>query len=223
MSPEVFWSKYKDLAAALVRPLGPEDRLPEAEIRAAEERLGVRLPHALRLYYQRAGRFAAINEAFNRLLPPAELRIEVERLVFYEEQQGAFAWGIRLDDGELEDPPVHQGAWDPPAKQWTWRLEQPQLTGFLLGMFYWQLANSEEYGVEERNTFAISEAALAEVRRQWPREPVDPDTAGFEVYRQGAQVLWVLREPGGLKLWMSAGSEQELTAVRRKLGLPAAD
>ena len=51
----------------------------------------------------------------------------------------------------------------------------------------------------------------------------DPDTAGFEVYRQGAQVLWVLREPGRLKLWMSAGSEQELTAIRRKLGLPAAD
>jgi hypothetical protein len=50
MATDDFWLKYQELAATPVRPLGPEDRLPEAEIRQAEERLGVRLPGGLREY-----------------------------------------------------------------------------------------------------------------------------------------------------------------------------
>jgi hypothetical protein len=73
MSATEFWSKYEQLAGELVRPLGPEDQVPESEVATAEDRLRGRLPRLLREFYLRAGRFSEINEAHDRLLPPEEL------------------------------------------------------------------------------------------------------------------------------------------------------
>jgi hypothetical protein len=219
MSAAEFWSKYEQLASDLARPLGPEDQVPEAEIAAAEDRLRCRLPSLLREYYLRAGRFSEINEAFNRLLPPAELWTEAEWLVFYEENQGAFVWGIKRDDTALEDPPVFQGAWNAETKGWEWYPEHPHLSEFLVATFYWHLRSTVRYGVDERNTFEIDEEVLTTIRRQWLREEVDGDVVGFDVYRDGTQVLWVLRDGNQLRLEIAGASDEDITSAVTFLGL----
>jgi hypothetical protein len=219
MSTVEFWSKYEQLASDLVRPLGPEDQVPETEIVAAEDRLSFRLPRLLREYYLRAGRLSEINEAFNRLLPPGDLWIEAEWLVFYEEHQGAFVWGIRRDDAGVEDPPVYQGVWNADTKRWEWYPEHQRLSEFLVATFYWQLASTETYGVEERHTFEIDEEVLAAIRRQWHREDVDGEVVGFEVYRRGSQVLWVLHDGNQLKLWIAGASDEDIASAVGHLGL----
>jgi len=219
MSTTEFWSKYEQLARDLVRPLGPEDQVPETEIAAAEERLGCRLPRLLHEYYLRAGRFSEINEPLDRLLSPGDLWSEAEWLVFYEENQGAFAWGVKQDEAHLDDPPVYQGACDPETEQWTWYPEHPRLSHFLVATFYWQLANTETYGVDERHMFEIDEEVLAAIRRQWLREEVDGEVVGFEVYRGDRQVLWVLREGDQLQLWIAGASDEDIARAVRHLGL----
>jgi hypothetical protein len=193
--------------------------VPESEIAAAEECHSWRLPRLLREYYLRAGRFSEINESLDRLLSPGELWSEAEWLVFYEENQGACAWGVKQSDTSLDDPPVYQGVCDPDTDQWTWYAEHPRLSDFFVATFYWQLASTEAYGVDERDTFEIDEEVLAAIRRQWLREEVDGEVVGFEVYRRGTQVLWVLREEDELKLWIGGASDEDVASAMSLLGL----
>ena len=58
-------TRYQQVIEALARPLTFQDGVPEAEIAAGEQRLGFRLPSALREYYLIAGRFDQLNCAHN--------------------------------------------------------------------------------------------------------------------------------------------------------------
>ncbi|MFI2373072.1 SMI1/KNR4 family protein [Streptomyces sp. NPDC018833] len=88
--------------------LGDDDGLPEAELVAAEQRLGLRLPAALREAYALLGRRDDLTSNHDTLREPAELCVDEtgEALVFRDENQGAARWGILLADLSLDDPPV---------------------------------------------------------------------------------------------------------------------
>lgn len=80
-----------------------EDAIEEAELRAAESRLGIKLPHALRALYARTGRHP-LHSAVDRLVLLSELEIVDGFLVFYEESQDVTAWAVeRFHEA---DPPV---------------------------------------------------------------------------------------------------------------------
>ncbi|MGY3334090.1 hypothetical protein ACVW0K_000189 [Streptomyces filamentosus] len=102
------WSFIRGFAASWVRGLEGDDGWAEADLLAAEQRLGVRLPAALREAYLLFGRRQDLTSNHDTLLDPAELCVDDtgEALVFRHENQGAASWGILLDDLQDDDPVV---------------------------------------------------------------------------------------------------------------------
>jgi hypothetical protein len=115
----------------VTRPVG----LAEADVSAAEARLGVKLPSALRTFYLVTGAWD-LNFAHNRLLEPNELRWVNDRLVFYEENEKLAQWGIQRKELSRPDPVVAQGVRDRGRLQWF--DEELSCSKFLVLMTYWQ-------------------------------------------------------------------------------------
>ncbi|MFJ8230787.1 SMI1/KNR4 family protein [Streptomyces sp. NPDC094448] len=94
-------------------PLAEDDGCGAGEIAAAEERLGLRLPAALKEAYALLGRRPDLTDNHDALRPLAELEVEADErgavLVFRDENQGVCRWGIPVTDPadpERDDPPV---------------------------------------------------------------------------------------------------------------------
>lgn len=128
------------LAAAWTdRPLAPEDGCPEAELAAAEARLGFPLPVALRSGYALFGRRDDLTRNQDPLVPPSGLYVDEESaevLVFREENQGCAFWGIPLAELGREDPPVVLSAgrdWVPFLGRMSLAWVELALSEFLLG------------------------------------------------------------------------------------------
>ncbi|OAM30062.1 hypothetical protein A7P95_03325 [Eikenella longinqua] len=92
--------------------------LPEADIAAAEQRLGIRFPAVLREYLLALGGSEAVNQSFNRLLPLDKMDFDGDYLVLEEENQGVFLCGIAKADLAQDDPPVHIAFDIADANQW---------------------------------------------------------------------------------------------------------
>lgn len=102
------WAFVRGFAAAWSAPLSPADGLTPGEVRRAEDRLGFRLPVALREAYALFGRRPDLVAQQNPLLEPDELLLDPsgELLVFRSENQGCAGWGVALTDLSHQDPPV---------------------------------------------------------------------------------------------------------------------
>jgi len=134
---EVFWTDYRRLVARLMPPLAPGDGVAEAEIAAAEARLGLKLPTILREFYALVGGREDINASADRLLPLDELEMEDQVLVFYEENQSVILWGLDLRSNH-PDPPVLHAEHRSPLE---WEPEHSHLSEFLTAMLFWQAVN----------------------------------------------------------------------------------
>jgi hypothetical protein len=102
------WEYIRGFAEAWSTPLTAGDGTPEAELAAAEEALGTRLPAAVREAYTLFGRRFDLHSNMQHLLSPGEFYVDdrKEALVFREENQGAASWGVLLADLDQADPPV---------------------------------------------------------------------------------------------------------------------
>lgn len=109
--------------------------MPEEDVRAAEARLGLRLPRLLRELYLRTGRRDDIHRCHNRLLRPEEIKTDDNALVFYEENQAVVLWAIERGAFGLGDPPV-VGADNKTVRDWEG--DQERLSTFLLIMLLLQ-------------------------------------------------------------------------------------
>ncbi|GAA1080823.1 hypothetical protein GCM10009663_24430 [Kitasatospora arboriphila] len=98
----------QDFAEHWVAPLAEGDGWAEADLAAAEERLGHRLPAALREAYGRFGRRTDLTANRDPLLDPAELHLDAggHLLVLRHAKEGATAWGVPLDELHRPDPAV---------------------------------------------------------------------------------------------------------------------
>ncbi|MGK5558368.1 hypothetical protein ACSNOI_42885 [Actinomadura kijaniata] len=107
-------------AAEWATPLTEGDGFPAEELDAAEARLGVRLPGALREAYRLFGRRADLTSNHDTLLAPSDLYVLDGALVFRSENQGAANWGVPLADAGLADPPafVRADLADKSAERW---------------------------------------------------------------------------------------------------------
>ena len=94
--------------------------LPEAEITAAEQRLGIRFPAMLREYLRTLGGNEAVNQSFNRLLPLEKIDFDGDYLVLMEENQGVFLCGIARADLAQDNPPVHIGFYTDETESYKW-------------------------------------------------------------------------------------------------------
>ncbi|WP_033258700.1 MULTISPECIES: SMI1/KNR4 family protein [Kitasatospora] len=117
------WRLITDLAAFWGAPLRPGDGHTDAELDAAEARLGLRLPAALREAHRLLGNRPDLTGNHDTLLPPAELYVDRGHLVHRVENQGCAYWGVPLAALGQDDPPT--AAWpdaaDPETTPWTAR------------------------------------------------------------------------------------------------------
>ena len=102
----------------------------EARLETVEEKLGLRLPEALREYYIVAGN-TKINRVYNRLTKPEDLVLSKGYMVFYVENQGVASWSFKLPLEDAIDPLVYSGDPEPT------NLES-KISDFLVTMAYFQ-------------------------------------------------------------------------------------
>lgn len=89
-------------------PLTGTDGYTPAELDAAQARLGLPLPAALRDAYQLLGQRHDLTDNQDSLLAPKDLYLDADRgvLIFRVENQSCAYWGIRVTDLDQDDPPV---------------------------------------------------------------------------------------------------------------------
>jgi len=101
---ELDWSKQSPHIRTLFRPWQPGDGYDEATLRAAEVRLGLRLPTLLCTFYSAWGRREDLTEPYHHVQALGELEVEADTLIFCVGE--LFFWGIRRKAWEEDDPPV---------------------------------------------------------------------------------------------------------------------
>lgn len=137
---ELDWSEQSSHIRSLYRPWQPGDGYEEAEIEAAEARLGIRLPATLRNFYRAWGKRRDLASLVDPLLPPNELEMREDTLLFWVENQAAYFWGIRREALEETDPSVYVQF----SERGEWAMEEelrrnpthPHLSNFLDDMGY---------------------------------------------------------------------------------------
>ncbi len=102
------WRFVQRFAAAWHTALAPGDGFSAAELDAAQARLGVPLPAALREAYGLFGRRTDLTSNQDVLLAPADLFLDpAGRALVYRVECHALAfWGVRVEDLTEPDPPV---------------------------------------------------------------------------------------------------------------------
>jgi hypothetical protein len=129
---------YRTLYATFGYPLTERTAMSPRMLTAAEKRLGLLIPAALRDYYLVAGRDRRFSACQNRFLDPREWNIDKQRLIFIQENQSAFWWGVSTRNPDADDPPVSQGMDDEPI---TWTPAHRKCSVFLAVMLHYQAVN----------------------------------------------------------------------------------
>ena len=143
------WDFVRRFAAEWTVPLAPGDGVSRDTWRAAEQRVGVELPAALRETYLLFGRRADLTARQDRLVPVHELSLDDSgsTVVFRVENQHCAAWGVAAADLARADPPVYvrdqgRGGWKPFLDRVSVACAEMVLSEVLLGS--WKLGNACE-------------------------------------------------------------------------------
>ncbi|HWE97228.1 MAG TPA: hypothetical protein VG269_24930 [Tepidisphaeraceae bacterium] len=158
------WNALKVFFKGWYGEIGPADGYTEQSICAAEERLKLTLPTALREWYALAGKRTNVWSCQDRFLPPDKLRAEDNRLVIYVENQGVVKWAIQLQDLADDDPPVFV---TDPQDSADWIEESPAVSAFALSQMLLgaKFSESTTYSANGQAT----NASLAAVARSYVR------------------------------------------------------
>ena len=128
-----FRDLYRSIYSRFGFPLEPNHGIGAADLDATEKVNGIALPRALREYYEVAGREEHFNSAHNRIHAPCDWRVDGDRLVFMEENQGVVLWSASLNSAD--DPTVWQ-AFNDDKLEWFEECERTSV--FLAVMLHYQ-------------------------------------------------------------------------------------
>lgn len=214
------WSLLTDFVAEWHTPLQEGDGYSPEELNAAEQRLGLKLPLALREWYQLAGKrtdlFAIDPYDFTK---PQELSIEEDDqniLWLFSETQAIVDWGIRQQDLMLDDPPVYS---ENSYASDELLLSNRTFSEFMLQVVVHQTACFTEIGGNasgEENTAGIVVANFQPLGLppwDWPSCPAQlygGDDVLIELDRDGE---------GYCHLWVAARTENALQDAVKLFGL----
>jgi hypothetical protein len=115
-------------------PWKPEDGLSREELTAALTDSGVgELPESLREFYLAVGAVEDLMEAWYYVWDPDELEIEDGYLLFMEDEDEAYTWGLRVDSLDVADPLVHRRS----NTRGNWMDTEATLSEYLLDYYEW--------------------------------------------------------------------------------------
>ena len=215
MTSEAFWNDYSRLVARIMPPLAPGDGLPEAEIAAAEARLGLRLPTILREFYALVGRRKDINTVHNRLVSLEELEVDQDRLVFYEENQAVFLWGVSIRDPEDANPAVFMAE---NQQELAWEFDHDHLSEFLRAMVFWQAVNG---GMAYSGIGTATSDDLEAISDNWEVVDLGGDSTlwGNRVRMRDGQVLFVVGNDPDPQVFGGGCTRDDFLAVEEAFGV----
>jgi hypothetical protein len=211
------WRFIRRYAESWLTPLSDDDGWPEAGLHAAEQRLGLQLPPAIREAYGLFGRRQDLTSVQDRLLGPDQLAVDTtgEVLVHRVENQSVAVWGVPLATMDEADPAVvvaqnfEDDGW------------QPFLERFSLACVEMVLSESLfSAPLELSDNRPLDPTAAALVEQRFARLAI-PDYPLWAL--PGASVHWftgpdlLLRDDGGTWLWVRARTTAALDAVRSTL------
>jgi len=136
------WDFITEFVAAWTQPLASGEGYSEDVLWAAGERLGVRLPAALREAYLLFGRREDLTACQDPLVSPDHLRVDHAEAVimFRRENEHCAEWGVAATDPwNAEDPPVYvrrrrdNRPWEPFATRMSLACAEMVLSKALLG------------------------------------------------------------------------------------------
>lgn len=188
------------------------------EVTEAGERLGLRLPESLAAFYQLIGKRRDLTSNQDRLAAVNSLRVDDDILVYRIENQGCAAWGIRVSDLGLPDPPV---VFSDPSREGTWRpfLDRFSLAAVELVLYESIFAGSDDCNDNRELGDDADTARLEELyeRLPFPGYPAwwEPDGPEGIRWFSGPGVL--LREDSRTWLWARAQDAEHLARVRETL------
>lgn len=140
--PELFAEKFKSLV-----PKHLDDRWTPAEGYTPEEldrlldEADVSIPFALREFYLTLGRCEELMEAYHYVWDPDELDVDDEGfLMFLEDEEEKFTWGVRAQDAALPDPIVYRRN----NARGQWASEDGTVSEFMLDMLDWAFEDEED-------------------------------------------------------------------------------
>ncbi len=162
--------------------------IPESQVKANEQNLGVGIPKVLRAYYLQLGKHP-INEQQDFLLLPDEqlvynkLKSDEDCLIFYVENQSCHHWGIKKEDVDKDNPPVYRQENDKDAE---WELDTDNLQDFLWAMALWQ-----SHFTFKNCAWVIDvlNSDIAEALQNYQKEKVHFDRWNVEFYRNNPNDL----------------------------------
>jgi len=173
------------------------DGWSQADLVAAEERLGIQLPTALREAYLLFGRRRDLTSNHDVLLGPAELYVDdaKEALVFRHENQGAACWGVLLDSLPDDDPAVfiRSDLADKTAERWERWLGRLSLCFVEIVLSEFLQADGEPRDFLDPGDDSIELLEENSVRLPFPAYPIGEDEHGIRWFL-GQDVL--LRDDG---------------------------
>ncbi|NUP49761.1 MAG: hypothetical protein HOW97_20990, partial [Catenulispora sp.] len=210
------WEFVRSYAAAFGWPLVDGDGVEPAELDAAATRLGRGLPLALCEAYLLFGRRRDLTASQDTLLSPERLNVDPSRsvLVYRHENQACAAWGVRLAELELDDPPVVMdlgNGWVPYSERLSVAMAEMVLSESMLSEH--EASTTDNCGLDDR-TRSMLEADFD--RLGLPDLPFWAAPDGPPVrWFQGPDVL--LRDDGGQWLWVHGRSSAAVDAVRDRL------
>jgi hypothetical protein len=206
-----FLERYRQAFAFLGRPLRREDGIPQKDLLAAEKHLGLRLPLALREYYQLAGNATDFNCAHDRLLSPADFVVENHKLVFMEENQAVVLYSIPANPDPDDDPPVFMGTNDNPIR---WHRANEKCSVFFLVMLHWQAAFGG--AMPHCRTAKVRPALRKVLDSTWS---FIGEVNRMRAYQENGQSLCFVKWMPEWRVFVGSGSEASLVTIADEMGL----
>ena len=161
MNSSIFATSVRHQVSDIFGDSSPANGLPQDDILVAEARLGFRLPEILRQFYLAVGTHKKAMDGMSHVLVPKKLLIRRKALVFCEEQQRAYFWGIQLEDAQKGDPAVSQGGYESD----NWYPDSAFLSCFLSNTICWQATNA----LKESAKAEITDEQLQQLKGQFKR------------------------------------------------------
>ena len=180
----------------------------------AEQRLGLRLPAAVRECYALLGGRRDLTSNQDRLLRPSELDFDGEALVYRWENQNVVTWGILRSDLDSPDPPT----WICMAGETTWHPWMPSFSAACVEMVLseWMLGGDETL----TDNGELADGGPESLERLYTRLAL-PEYPALDVTPPG--IRWfagpevMLREDCRTWVWARARDGEALDVVRQAL------
>jgi hypothetical protein len=132
-----FYSLRTELHKLLPDVIVEQDCNLDQDIEEIQERLGIQLPDSLNHYHTVFDKSKKLKDAFNHVLAVRELYVSAGGLVFVEERERYYRWGLLLINLSNPASPVMQQAWD----EEEWIRFSENLQSFLAHNTCWQALN----------------------------------------------------------------------------------